>query len=90
MALNSTDRKILNILQTNARISNAELSEQINLSPSACLRRVRQLEFASGLHARWPEDTPVQHGLSVVAVLVAHADTACQFMTQRMLECLYQ
>ena len=44
MALNSTDRKILNILQTNARISNAELSEQINLSPSACLRRVRQLE----------------------------------------------
>ena len=44
MVLNLTDRKILNILQTNARISNAELSERINLSPSACLRRMRQLE----------------------------------------------
>jgi Lrp/AsnC family leucine-responsive transcriptional regulator len=44
MILDLTDRKILNILQTNARTSNSELAERINLSPSACLRRVRQLE----------------------------------------------
>ena len=36
MTLDLTDRKILNILQTNARLSNAELAERINLSPSAC------------------------------------------------------
>ena len=48
MTLDLTDRKILNILQTNARTSNADLAERINLSPSACLRRVRQLE-SSGI-----------------------------------------
>jgi Lrp/AsnC family transcriptional regulator, leucine-responsive regulatory protein len=44
MDVDTTDRRILNILQKNARISNADLAEQINLSPSACLRRVRLLE----------------------------------------------
>ena len=40
------DKSILNAMQPNGRISNADLAEQINLSPSACLRRVRQLEDA--------------------------------------------
>jgi len=44
MALDSTDRRILTVLQKNGRISNAELSERINLSPSACHRRVQRLE----------------------------------------------
>ena len=44
MSLDNINRKILNLLQRNARISNADLADQINLSPSACLRRVRQLE----------------------------------------------
>jgi Lrp/AsnC family leucine-responsive transcriptional regulator len=38
------DRQILSILQLQGRISNQELAEAINLSPSACLRRVKQLE----------------------------------------------
>ena len=33
MNLDNTDRKILNILQDNARMSNADLAEAINLSP---------------------------------------------------------
>lgn len=40
----TTDRKILNLLQSDGRISNADLAEMINLSPSACLRRVKRLE----------------------------------------------
>ena len=44
IALDSTDRKILDVLQDNARISNIKLSEKINLSQSQCLRRLRQLE----------------------------------------------
>jgi len=39
-----TDRRILAMLQGDARISNAELAEQVNLSPTPCLRRVRRLE----------------------------------------------
>ena len=38
------DKKLLSILQNNGRISNVELSEAVNLSESACLRRVRSLE----------------------------------------------
>ena len=42
--LDATDRRILTVLQKEGRITNAELSERINLSPSACHRRVQRLE----------------------------------------------
>ena len=38
------DKNILNILQQNARITNAELARRVNLSPPATLSRVRKLE----------------------------------------------
>ncbi|CUH53899.1 Lrp/AsnC family transcriptional regulator [Shimia marina] len=44
MSLDQTDRRILTVLQKQGRISNAELSEKVNLSPSACHRRVHRLE----------------------------------------------
>ena len=42
------DRQMLHILQREGRISNAALAEQLHLSPSPCLRRLRALE-SSGL-----------------------------------------
>ncbi len=42
--LDSTDRKILELLQADGRMSLAELAEKVGLSPSPCLRRVRMLE----------------------------------------------
>ena len=44
MILDRLDRKILNVLQRDGRIANADLAEKIGLSPSACLRRMRALE----------------------------------------------
>jgi len=44
MQLDPTDRRILRVLQREGRISNADLSERIALSPSACHRRVQRLE----------------------------------------------
>ena len=44
MDIDATDRRILTVLQKEGRITNAELSERINLSPSACHRRVQRLE----------------------------------------------
>ncbi|MEO0390438.1 MAG: Lrp/AsnC family transcriptional regulator [Pseudomonadota bacterium] len=44
MSLDATDRRILTALQNRGRMSNAELSEQVNLSASACHRRVQRLE----------------------------------------------
>ncbi len=44
MDLDATDRRILTVLQKDGRITNADLSDQVNLSPSACHRRVQRLE----------------------------------------------
>lgn len=48
--LDRTDIAILSRLQANGRISNADLAAAVNLSPSACLRRVQRME-ADGLIA---------------------------------------
>ena len=42
--MNKIDKKILQLLQENAKISNLELAEKVSLSPSPCLRRVKQQE----------------------------------------------
>lgn len=42
--LDKTDALILQKLQSNGRLSNVDLAEQINLSASPCLRRVKALE----------------------------------------------
>lgn len=46
MNLDSYDRKILNVLQFNNRISQRALAEEVNLSPSAVNRRISALEAA--------------------------------------------
>lgn len=46
--IDRTDRAILHEIQLDAKLSNAALADRVNLSESACLRRVRNLE-ASGL-----------------------------------------
>ena len=45
-SLDKIDRQILALLRENARISNLELAESVNLSPTPCARRVKQLEDA--------------------------------------------
>jgi Lrp/AsnC family transcriptional regulator, leucine-responsive regulatory protein len=47
-AVDAIDRAIIDQLQRNGRLTNVELAERVGLSPSPCLRRVRQLE-ASGV-----------------------------------------
>jgi Lrp/AsnC family leucine-responsive transcriptional regulator len=42
--IDAIDRRILAILQENGRLSNQEIAERVNLSPSPCLRRIRRLE----------------------------------------------
>lgn len=46
MDIDRSDRAILKALQKNGRISNVDLAGRVNLSESACLRRVRRLEEA--------------------------------------------
>ena len=44
MQIDSTDRRILVILQRQGRMSNADVAERVNLSASACHRRIQRLE----------------------------------------------
>jgi Lrp/AsnC family transcriptional regulator, leucine-responsive regulatory protein len=48
LKLDEIDRKILDILQSNAKITNAQLSKDIGLSPAPTLERVKKLE-SSGI-----------------------------------------
>src|SRR6266545_154147 len=53
-AMDAIDRAILTHLHDDGRLANAELAERVRLSPSATLRRVRNLEKAgaiTGYHA---------------------------------------
>ncbi len=43
-SLDAVDRAILSLLQDDGRLANVDLADAVNLSPSACLRRVRRLE----------------------------------------------
>jgi Lrp/AsnC family leucine-responsive transcriptional regulator len=44
MPLDRVDRRILDVLQVEGRVSNVALAERVHLSPSPCLRRVKALE----------------------------------------------
>ncbi|MFB9125799.1 Lrp/AsnC family transcriptional regulator [Paraburkholderia dipogonis] len=67
--LDRADQQILAALQSDARLSSAELSEKVNLSTSPCWRRVKRLEslgVITGYHARVD---PVQLGYVVTALV---------------------
>ncbi|WP_445148229.1 Lrp/AsnC family transcriptional regulator [Baekduia sp. Peel2402] len=54
LRLDETDRAILEVLSTDARISNARLAERVGVAPSTALQRVRQLReggILRGFHA---------------------------------------
>ena len=42
--IDNIDREILNIIQRDARTSNADIARQVELAPSAVLERIRKLE----------------------------------------------
>lgn len=50
MKLDQLDKRILQALQHNGKLQNNELAEQVGLSASPCLRRVKQLEDSAIIH----------------------------------------
>ena len=58
--------RILRVLQTDGRVSNLNLAEKVGLSPSACLRRVQDLEKRGVITGYRAQLDPVQTGHSYV------------------------
>ncbi len=79
ISFDRTDLNLLALLQAEGRLTNAELAERVNLSPSACLRRVQRLErdgVIAGFGARLD---PQRIGLSLQAYVrlqLEHRDRA--------------
>jgi Lrp/AsnC family leucine-responsive transcriptional regulator len=65
--LDAIDRKILAILQENGRLSNQEIAERVNLSPSPCLRRIRRLEESGVIRGYVALLDPQKLGLGLLA-----------------------
>lgn len=61
------DRQIIRVLQENGRITNQELAERVNLSPSPCLRRVKNLERAEIIKGYGAQIEPRAYGLAITA-----------------------
>ncbi|WP_211090279.1 Lrp/AsnC family transcriptional regulator [Pseudothauera nasutitermitis] len=69
MQLDRYDRRILELLQQDGRVSNQELADRVALSPSSCLRRVRALE-ESGLIAGYRAVLDARRlGLTLMALI---------------------
>jgi Lrp/AsnC family leucine-responsive transcriptional regulator len=74
MKLDNYDKRILEILQQDGRISNQELADRIGLSPSPCLRRVRALE-ESGIIAGYRAMLDARRlGLNLIAFVSISMD----------------
>ena len=67
ITLDKTDRKILAILQADGRLSNQDVAEQVSLSPSPCLRRIKRLEEAGVIRQYVALVEPEMIGLGLLA-----------------------
>ena len=69
------DRKILRELSRDGRISNLELAERVGLSPSACLRRVQELERSGVITGYRANFDRAKLGLSFLAYVTVGLST---------------
>lgn len=67
--MDAINQKILRELGRNARLSNLELSERVGLSPSACLRRVQELERTGVITGYRVQLDPAQLGIGFTAYI---------------------
>jgi len=75
--INEIDTKILNIVQKDARISNAEIARQVGLAPSAVLERVRKLEERGVIRGYAAEIDPTQVGFGLTAFVFVRTNECC-------------
>lgn len=84
--LDKIDLKILAILQADGRLSNQEVAERVNLSPSPCLRRIKRLEDSGVIRQYVALLEPTKIGLGLLAYvnvrLEKHSDLPSQGSTR--------
>lgn len=74
VGLDGIDRQLLSLLQHDGRISNQDLAQQIGLSPSPCLRRVKRLEDQGYIRRYVALVDPDRLGLGLLAFISVRLD----------------
>jgi Lrp/AsnC family leucine-responsive transcriptional regulator len=72
--IDDIDRRILTILQANARTSNAEIARQVAMAPSAVLERIRKLEERGVVQGYTARVSPEALGLELTAFVFVRVD----------------
>ena len=88
--LDRYDVQILNELQADARLTNAELAQRVGLSAAPCWRRVRALEEAGYIKGYHAEIDRHKIGLGVLAFVRLDADRNTGEGTREMEEAIRQ
>ena len=79
--LDATDRRILSLLQANARIANAELARELDMAPSAVLERTRKLEQRGIVIGHEARLNAKAIGLGLTAFVFVRAEETTSAMT---------
>ena len=86
--MDDKDRQIIRALQRDGRMTNQELAEAVNLSPSPCLRRVRNLEAKGVIRGYSAEVDAKAYGIAITVFvrirLERHNETDVQHFERRM------
>lgn len=87
-ALDAMDRKILRILQGNGRMSVAEIAERVNLSPTPCWNRIRQLEESGIIKGYTAIVDPARLGVPIEVLVHVTLDRHAEFAIKKFVDAL--
>lgn len=91
--MDRVDRQILAILQTDGRLTNTEVADRVNLTPSPCLRRIRELEQSGVIrgYRALIDGAAIGFGFEAFAIVTMHdADSATICAFESRIEALLQ
>jgi Lrp/AsnC family leucine-responsive transcriptional regulator len=74
LLLDDLDRRILNAMQVDSSLTNAELAERVHVSPPTCLRRVKQLTEAGIIQRQVAIVDPAKVGAGITAIVEISLD----------------
>ena len=86
ISLDRIDLRLLSLLQQEGRATNADLATQVNLSPSACLRRIQRLEAAGVIRGYAALVDPKAVGLGLQAFVRVQLEQHGQLGLDRFIE----
>ena len=75
--IDNNDKKILNIIQNEARTSNAEIARQVGLAPSAVLERIRKLEERGVIRGYMAKIDAAEVGFGLTAFVSVRTHECC-------------